>query len=299
MRRSLVVGVAVLVAVGSAMAQPGGLREGLTRDLSKAAVVPPAGVLDGCPLGCDPVVNVKDGSLLVRIPAGEFIIGSDRWPEEGGEAIKVKLDHDYYIVVHEITNAQYKRFVDATGHRPPDKHDSEGEPEPIWKGNSFAPDQADHPVTGVSWEDADAYCTWAGLRLPTEPEWEKAARGTDGRTWPWGNDFDQSRCRSAVGAREGTGAVYEHPEGRSPYGLFAMAGNVAEWCLDWYEGAKDYDRYRNNDPSPRLEAAELKVTRGGGWYQAEFDWTLRTSQRGHCAPAERHCELGFRPAMTP
>ena len=102
----------------------------LTRDLSKAAVALPTG-LDGYPLGCDPVVNVKDGTLLVRIPAGQFILGSDRWPEEGGEAFAAVLDHDYYIAAHEITNAQYKRFVDATGHRPPVEHDTDGEPEPV------------------------------------------------------------------------------------------------------------------------------------------------------------------------
>ena len=288
----------VLALVHTGMAQQGGLPAGLTRDLSEAAVAVPAGMLDGVPLGCDPVVNVKDGSLLVRIPGGQFIIGSDRWPEEGGEALTVALDHDFYIAVHEITNAQYKRFVDATGHRPPDAYDGEGEPAPVWQGNAFPPDQADHPVTGVSWEDADAYCRWAGLRLPTEPEWEKAARGEDGRTWPWGNEFDEGRCRSAVGERAATGRVYEHPEGRSPYGLFAMAGNVAEWCLDWYDAANDYEAYRRGDLSPRLQGAELRVTRGGGWHNAEFDWMLRTSQRGHCAPGERHCEIGFRVAMS-
>jgi len=299
MARTLIVGIVLLALVHPAVAQQGGLPAGLTRDLTKAAVAPPAGVMDGFPLGCDPVVNLKDGSLLIHIPGGPFTIGSDRWPEEGGEALKVTLDHDYYIAVHEVTNAQYKRFVDATGHAPPDKYDADGEPAPVWTGKTFPADQADHPVVGVSWEDAQAYCQWAGLRLPSEPEWELAARGRDGRTWPWGNEFDQSRCRSAVGERAGTGSVYEHPEGRSPWGLFAMAGNVAEWCVDWYSGADDYDAYRQNNLAPRLQGADLKSTRGGGWFSAEFDWMLRTSQRGHCAPGQRHCEIGFRVAMTP
>ena len=167
---------------------------------------------------------------MVRVPAGQFIIGSDRWPEEGGEALTVTLDHDFYIAVHEITNAQYKRFVDATGHRPPDTHDGEGEPGPVWQGNAFPPDQADHPVTGVSWDDADAYCRWAGLRLPTEPEWEKAARGEDGRTWPWGNEFDESRCRSAVGERAGTGRVYGTRRAAAPTGS-------SLWRAMWPSGA--------------------------------------------------------------
>jgi formylglycine-generating enzyme required for sulfatase activity len=289
----------ILLLASAWAATPGPLPAGLTRDLSKAAVPPPAGMLDGCPLGSDPVVNLKDGSLLVRVPAGEFLLGSDRWPEEGDEAFLVKLDYDFYIAVTDVTNAQYQRFVEATGHRPPDTHDSEGEPEPVWKGKTFPADQADHPVTGVSWEDAMAYCEWAGLRLPSEPEWEKAARGTDGRTWPWGNDFDAAKCRSGVGSREGTGPVYEHPEGRSPYGLFAIAGNVAQWCVDWYDGADDYTAYKAGNLSPRLTGQDLKTTRGGGWQTAEFDWMLRTSQRGHCAPAERHCDIGFRAALTP
>jgi formylglycine-generating enzyme required for sulfatase activity len=117
MARALVIALILLASVHLAATQQGGLPAGLTRDLSRTAVAVPAGVLDGCPLGCDPVVNVTDGSLLIRVPAGEFIIGSDRWPEEGGEALKVRLDHDFHIAVHEVTNAQYKRFADATGHR--------------------------------------------------------------------------------------------------------------------------------------------------------------------------------------
>jgi sulfatase modifying factor 1 len=302
--RLLALVVALLVLCGAARLAQAQTRPdtplpaGLTRDLTKAALPIPGG-LDGFPLGCDPVVNVKDGSLLIRIPAGEFTLGSDRWPEEGGETITVRLDHDYYIAVHEVTNAQYKRFVDATGHRPPDAVDIEGEPAPVWTGNTFPADKADCAVAAVSWEDADAYCKWAGLRLPTELEWERAARGTDGRTWPWGNDFDQARCRSAVGERAGTGPVFEHPEGRSPWGLFGVAGNVAEWCQDWYEGVGAYDGYKAGNLSPRTQVTEERVTRGGGWWGAEFDWMLRTSQRGHFVPTKRDCEIGFRVAMGP
>lgn len=270
----------------------------LTRDLSKAAVALPTG-LDGYPLGCDPVVNVKDGTLLVRIPAGQFILGSDRWPEEGGEAFSVVLDHDYYIAAHEITNAQYKRFVDATGHRPPVEHDTDGEPEPVWQGNSFPAEFANHPVSGVSWQDAVAYCEWAGLRLPTEPEWESAARGTDGRAFPWGDEWDPGRCPNATIERTGTAAVYDFETGRSPWGIYNMAGNVAEWCQDGYNGGQDYDLYKAGNLSLRPPNPDLHVTRGGDWDTCEFDYMLRTSQRGCCAPGERHCHIGFRPAMTP
>ncbi len=297
----VIAGLGLLALNCLAMAQADALSllpPGLTRDLTKAAHVPPGG-LDGFPLGCDPVVNVKDGTVLVRIPAGAFILGSDRWPEEGGEAFSVNLRHEYYIAVHEITNAQYKRFVTATGHRAPDRHDLDGEPDPIWTANGFPADRADHPVTGVSWEDAAAYCEWAGLRLPTELEWEKAARSSDGRAFPWGNDWDPDRCRSATITWTATGPVYEHPAGRSPWGLYAVAGNAAEWCVDWYEGAPDYERYKAGDDTPRLQGESLRVTRGGGWYQAEFDYLLRTSQRGCCEPSSRRCDVGFRPALTP
>jgi formylglycine-generating enzyme required for sulfatase activity len=178
----------------------------LTRDLTKAACVPPTG-LDGFPLGCDPVVNATDGSLLVRIPAGTLILGSDRWPEESGESFAVALDYDYYISVHEVTNAQYKRFLDATGHAPPDAFDTDGEPAPTWTGAASPAGQADFPVAGVSWQDAQAYCQWAGPRLPTELEWEKAARGTDGRAYPWGDTWDADRCKSAVVERTGAGSI--------------------------------------------------------------------------------------------
>ena len=189
--------------------------------------------------------------------------------------------------------------MQATGHRPPDRHDAEGKPAPIWQSNRFPPDRVDHPVTGVSWDDAEAYCKWAGRRLPTELKWEQAARGTDDRAFPWGHDWDESRCHNAVGAREGTGVVYEHPEGRSPWGLNALAGNVAEWCQDWYEGAETYARYKSGDMASLPEKDELRVTRDGAWYSSEFPFSLRTSQRGYCAPGERHCDIGFRTAMTP
>jgi formylglycine-generating enzyme required for sulfatase activity len=162
-------------------------------------------------------INAKDGKEMVLIPTGEFLFGSNKQP--------MTLPA-YYIDRTPVTNAEYLVFVDATKADFP----------PHWRQGKPLPGSENHPVTQVTWFDAVAYAKWVGKRLPIGPEWEKAARGTDGRTYPWGDAFDKTRLNSGDGGPLKTVPVGQYsPQGDSPYGVVDMSGNVYEWTNDGNE----------------------------------------------------------------
>ena len=189
----------------------------------------------------------------------------------------------FYMALTPVTNGQYREFVKVTGHGAPGNQ--------IW----LKSDKTDHPVTNVSWEDAQAYCQWAGLRLPSELEWEKAARGVDGRKYAWGNEWDPTNCRNGEkDGNEGTATVLTFPAGNSPYGLRQMAGNIWEWCADWYESAA-YLRYAQGDLTAP-ESGDARVVRGGSWSFGDHD-TCQTTSRSRSLPGGRLADRGFRCAL--
>jgi len=200
----------------------------------------------------------KNPNPMVLVPAGAFTMGSNtRMPDEGPQhTVKLKA---FWIDKYEVTNLQYQQFIEATGRHSP-KH---------FQNRTFPEGKIDHPVTYVSWYDADAYCKWAGKRLPTDAEWEKAARGTDGRIFPWGDEFEVNNANTPVRwqslNQEGdTSPVGAFPAGKSPYGLFDMAGNVWEWTDSWYR------QYPGNTHPSENYGEQYKTLKGGSWWDCSF-----------------------------
>ncbi len=267
-----------------------------------------------------PSARADDGMVLV--PAGEFAMGNPA----GGEGFDDERPQRrvyvgaFLIDRHEVTNADYERFVHETGHRAPENNNPAAT---VWDGASAPKEIAAHPVVNVGWADAAEYCRWAGKRLPSEAEWEKAARGTDGRRYPWGNEWSPSLANSASywagrtiefktgdewnafwmtgeGARISkergikgevlTLPVGSFPDGVSPYGLFDMAGNASEWVEDWYDPGY-YAKAPASDP-PGPAKGSVKVMRGGSWLKPAS--SLRTGDRDYGTLQARPSGAGFR-----
>ena len=220
---------------------------------------------------------------LVAIPAGSF------WLGEGEDAHQVHLNN-FQIGKFPVTAAEYQRFVNTTGHAPPG----------YWPAGQHHPMFGNHPVVSVSWHDALAFCSWlsqaAGqpFRLPTEAEWEKAARGPEGNIYPWGETFSKEKCNTWEAMSGRTMPVSTFPQGASQYGVMDMAGNVWEWCssLEW-----DYPYAADDGRENLSDAGGWRVLRGGSWY--DTGWGIRAARRlGGPAHYISH-NTGFRVACGP
>jgi len=241
-------------------------------------------------------INAKDGAAMEWFPAGEFLMGSTDAQIEAlckdtpglkdllsGEKPQhtVKLD-GFWMYKNDVTVAQYKKFFAVTARKMPTA--------PRWGWID------DHPVVNVTWDDAVAYAKWAGAALPTEAQWEKAVRGTDGRLYPWGNAWDADKCNNwlAKNSPHKTSPVGSYPAGISPYGCMDMAGNVWQWCADWY-GADYYQHSPTQNPiGPTTGTA--RVLRGGSWnyFATRF---FRATYRSRFDPMLRIDYIGFRCAV--
>ena len=265
-------------------------------------------------LACSEEEAAEPPEGMVLIPAGTFQMGSTTGDVDEVPVHTVELDA-FYIDQHEVTNAKYQAFVAATGHPPPRgigytavyellKNDYEP-----WNDPGF--NHPDQPVTTVTWFDATAYCEWVGKRLPTEAEWEKAARGgLEGARYPWGDTEPGNTSANFADSQTefewrspyvNDGFLFTAPVGTFPpngYGLFDMAGNVWEWCADWYSPTY-YSDVQGAENPPRNptgpDTGERRVLRGGTWYRAVH--TIRNAERVSDFSSNSLNVVGFRCAM--
>ncbi|MDR4509077.1 MAG: formylglycine-generating enzyme family protein [Candidatus Brocadiaceae bacterium] len=291
--------------------------------------------------------NQNIPSNMIIIPEGPFYMGSTKQDIEKlldldrnvemarfeNEVPQRKVSLSAYLIdKYPVTNAEYKNFIDSGGYLKKELWSEDGwsyllKENPL-EGDGlncfFKTEEQDCPVVNVSWYEADAFARWAGKRLPTEAEWEKAARGTDGRIYPWGNEFEISRLNCSEAKIEKPTPVTKYPQGQSVYGCFDMAGNVWEWTADWYD-SHYYQNAPNKDPQGPAVAEddpyfgrpeevgvsiyelkpspsgkklmECKVLRGGSWNGSGIIH-IRCSNRDYDEPAYKNDTIGFRCARS-
>jgi formylglycine-generating enzyme required for sulfatase activity len=227
-------------------------------------------------------INLVDQAVYVNVPAGPFLMGSEKGEPDEKPVHTVTLD-EYWIMQTEVTNGHYTLCVNAGACTSPNND--------YWRDTI----RANHPVTYVDWLQATAYCTWAGARLPTEAEWEKAARGTDGRIYPWGNSPPSTTYLNHNRTVGDTTSAGSYPMGASPYGVLDMTGNVWEWTADWYSGGYYEVSPLHNPQGPKM--GDHRVVRGGSWNNN--DRVVRSSKRGNYQPDFRHSRFGFRCVRLP
>lgn len=279
-------------------------------------------------------ISETDGMTLVFVPGGDFTMGSDSSIYASERPVHTVFLDPYWIDQTEVTNAMFETFITQTGYQtdaekigssyvfnPGSRKSMQGADWRHPQGpDSSLTNLSEHPVVHVSWNDAQAYCEWAGRRLPTEAEWEKAARGTDARVYPWGNQppagnllnlGDASLAeivdpavvpagvnwpdRSIDDGYQFTAPVGSFPAGASPYGALDMAGNVWEWVNDWAGEAYYQSSPSSNPGGP--DSGEYRVMRGGSWYDDKDG--QRAAYRGWAGPEDTDITLGFRCGLTP
>ena len=228
---------------------------------------------------------------MVQVPAGDFVRGTN----EGGYNERpqgVMYVEEFWIDKYEVTNHQYSEFVEKTGHRKPGPPSRYARKLVHLRG-------VNQPVTYVSWDDAHSYCRWKGKRLPTEAEWEKAVRGTDGRTWPWGDRLENHYANFG-GSQDGfeyTAPVGSFPKDQSMFGVYDGAGNSMEWVDNWYvEDLYKVSSARKRDRDRSRDAQTYKTLRGGGYTSRGID--LRITNRMFMVPDFRDETIGFRCAKS-
>jgi formylglycine-generating enzyme required for sulfatase activity len=245
--------------------------------------IPQAPTATSQPPTATPVPPISPSAVeaaMIAIPAGEFTMGSQNGVERPPHAVFVDT---FEMDQLEVTNEDFEKFVAETGY----VTDAEKAGDTSWR--YWAKDKPQHPVVKVSWNDAKAFCEWAGKRLPTEAEWEKAARGSDQRIYPWGNDWDVSKVNAKESGYRETTVVGSFPAGASPYGVMDMAGNVSEWTSDWFQ---PYPGYPGGDNEAQYFGEKYRVIRGGGWFSDQN--LVRTTERSASSMTLANDDVGFR-----